>query len=209
MSNNKATYWNRIASFYNKAFERKAVYQQMYQFVAEQLSKNMKVLEIGTGTGMIARYMANKVAMVEATDISAKMITEANRISHPENVRFSVADVFNLSYADAVFDVVVAANVLHIIPEPEKALSEIKRALKPNGLLIVPTFLWKEISPKGKIKRALMLISRFPIHGKWNEQSFIKLLEIYGFKVIRTRKLKSEFALCCVACCKTDSRSIN
>lgn len=201
MTTNKAAYWNNIASFYNKAFERKAVYQKMYQFVAEPLRHNMEVLEIGTGTGMIARQMADKVALVEATDISPKMIAEANRISHPENVRFSVADVFNLSYGDAIFDVVVAANVLHIIPEPEKALSEIKRVLKPDGLLIAPTFLWKERTLKGIIKKTFMRVSRFPIHSKWDQQSFIEFLEIHGFETVRMRKFKSDFALCCVECC--------
>ena len=45
-----------------------------------------------------------------------------------------------LPYADESFDVVIVSNALHIVPQPEKALQEIKRVLKDDGVLIAPTF---------------------------------------------------------------------
>ena len=45
-----------------------------------------------------------------------------------------------LSYADRSFDAVIVSNALHIVPQPEKALAEIRRVLKDDGVLIAPTF---------------------------------------------------------------------
>lgn len=46
-----------------------------------------------------------------------------------------------MSYISDYFEVVVISNALHIMPEPQKALKEIDRVLKENGLLIAPTFI--------------------------------------------------------------------
>ena len=48
--------------------------------------------------------------------------------------------MFRLSYADRSFDVVIVSNALHIVPQSEKALAEIRRVLKDDGVLIAPTF---------------------------------------------------------------------
>ena len=50
-------------------------------------------------------------------------------------------DTCKLRYADDSFDVVIIANALHIIPEPEKALAEMRRVLKKDGILIAPNFI--------------------------------------------------------------------
>ena len=51
-----------------------------------------------------------------------------------------MADATALSYADDSFDAVLIANALHVMPEPEKALREIDRALRLGGILIAPVF---------------------------------------------------------------------
>lgn len=202
MSN--TNYWNRIALFYNKAFQDKAHYQQMYEFVRAPLNKDMHVLEIGTSTGMIAREIAAKVQHVEATDASPKMIAQANAIAHPQNIQYSVADVFKLPYDSGVFDCVIIANVLHIIPNPENALEEIYRVLKTNGILIAPTYLWKGITWRGKIKRWLMQLSGFPLYSQWDEETYIDFLENHHFEVEQKKCIHSSIYLCCVTCKKKD-----
>ena len=49
-----------------------------------------------------------------------------------------------MTYEDEKFDVVVIANALHIMPQPEKALKEIHRVLKKDGILFAPTFVYKK-----------------------------------------------------------------
>ena len=60
--------------------------------------------------------------------------------------------MFRLPYADKSFDVVIVSNALHIVPQPEKALQEIKRVLKEDGVLIAPTFTHAGNSFSGKVK---------------------------------------------------------
>ena len=60
------------------------------------------------------------------------------------NISFSVQDATKLTYNSEEFDVVVIANALHIMPEPNKALAEIHRVLKPNGILFAPTFVYEK-----------------------------------------------------------------
>ena len=73
------------------------------------------------------------------------MIAEAKRNNRSAKLHFSVQDMFRLPYADQSFDVVIVSNALHIVPQPEKALIEIQRVLKDDGVLIAPTF-----TPRGK-----------------------------------------------------------
>lgn len=52
-----------------------------------------------------------------------------------------------------MFDVVLIANALHIMPQPDEALKEIRRVLKPNGILIAPTFVYE-----GEINKVRLLV---------------------------------------------------
>ena len=107
----------------------RAAYEEMYKLI-RPVVKAKTVLELATGTGLIAKHIVNAAAHIEATDASAEMIAEAKRDNHSAKLHFSVQDMFRLPYADKYFDVVIVSNALHIVPQPEKALQEIKRVLK-------------------------------------------------------------------------------
>lgn len=61
---------------------------------------------------------------------------------------------------------VVISNALHIMPEPEKALAEIRRVLKPGGILIAPTFTAAG-SLSGRMRIRFMELSGFKVFYKW------------------------------------------
>ena len=128
------------------------------------------VLELATGTGLIAQNIVSSAAHIEDTDASPEMILEAKRYNHSAKLHFSVQDMFHLPYADGSFDVVIVANALHIVPEPEKALSEIRRVLKDDGILAVPTFTYADNSFFGKAKAFFMKLAGFPLHNKWTSR---------------------------------------
>ena len=96
----------------------------------------------------------NAAAHIEATDASAEMITEAKR-TRSAKLHFSVQDMFRLPYANQSFNVVIVSNALHIVPQPEKALQEIKRVLKDDGVLIAPTFTHAGNSFSGMVRAFL------------------------------------------------------
>ena len=132
----KKNFWDRNARIYNR-FMRKdhAAYEKMYALICPVV-KAKTVLELATGTGLIAKNIVNAAAHIEATDASAEMIAEAKRDNRSAKLHFSVQDMFRLPYADGSFDAVIVSNALHIVPQPEKALREIRRVLKDDGVLI-------------------------------------------------------------------------
>ncbi len=197
MTNNKQ-FWNKKAKIYDKMFSLYKPYEQMYEFIKGSLEQNMRVLEVGTGPGLIARKISAYVQEIEATDFSEEMIAEAKRIEHSGNINFSCADIFDLPFDDNQFYVVVAANILHIIPEPEKAMSEIRRVLKPKGLLIAPTYLWKELSLLGKVQKFIMMRRNFPLQTEWSEQSYKEFINKNGFSIVKSQKIKASFAIACI-----------
>ena len=75
-------------------------------------------------------------------------------------------------YTDEKFDCVVIANALHIMPEPDKAMKEIYRVLKPNGTLFAPTFLMERGKIKSKFKKRLMSIVGFKMYKEWDKKQF-------------------------------------
>ena len=129
-------FWDKNAGRYDR-FMRKdgAAYDEMYELI-RPIVRQKTVLELATGTGLIAKHIVNAAAHIEATDASPEMITEAKRDNRSAKLHFSVQDMFRLPYANQSFDVVIVSNALHIVPQPEKALQEIKRVLKDDGTLI-------------------------------------------------------------------------
>jgi ubiquinone/menaquinone biosynthesis C-methylase UbiE len=87
-----------------------AAYEKVYALMENALNKNMRVLELAAGTGIIALRIAGHVKSVEATDFSEKMITAAKRKPAPGNVNFAVADACALDYDDASFDAAIISN---------------------------------------------------------------------------------------------------
>lgn len=84
------SFWNRYAKLYDfeiNQFSGKA-YAEMYRMMSNVLTSDMNVLEVATGTGLIAANIAGFVKSVEATDFSPKMIKKAKKKKVPSNVRF-------------------------------------------------------------------------------------------------------------------------
>ena len=188
-------FWDRNAGLYD-CFMRKdrAVYEKMYELI-RPVVKDKTVLELATGTRLIAKHIVNAAAHIEATDASAEMIAEAKRDTHSAKLHFSVQDMFRLPYAEESFDVVIVSNALHIVPQPEKALAEIHRVLKDDGVLIAPTFTHAGNSFSGKVRAFFMKLAGFPLHRKWTSEEYLRFLRQNGWAVRKSVVLKASFPL--------------
>ena len=197
-------FWDRNAGRYDR-FMRKdqAAYEEMYELI-RSVVKAKTVLELASGTGLIAKNIVNAAAHIEATDASAKMIVEARRDNRSAKLHFSVQDMFRLPYADKSFDVVIVSNALHIVPQPEKALQEIKRVLKEDGVLIAPTFTHAGNSFTGKVRAFFMKRVGFPLHSKWTSAEYLRFLSQNGWTVRKSAVLKASFPLTYAECEKTE-----
>jgi ubiquinone/menaquinone biosynthesis C-methylase UbiE len=197
-------FWDRNAGLYD-CFMRKdrAVYEKMYELICPVV-KDKTVLEVATGTGLIAKHIVKAAAHIEATDASVEMIAEAKRDNQSAKLHFSVQDMFRLPYADKSFDVVIVSNALHIVPQPEKALAEIHRVLKDDGVLIAPTFTHAGNSFSGKVRAFFMKLAGFPLHSKWTSEEYLRFLRQNGWAVRKSVVLKASFPLTYAECEKTE-----
>ena len=200
----KKNFWDRNARIYNRFMRKdRAAYETMYALI-RPVVKAKTVLELATGTGLIAKHIVNAAAHIEATDASPEMIAEAKRDTRSVKLHFSVQDMFRLPYADGSFDAVIVSNALHIVPQPEKALREIRRVLKDDGVLIAPTFTHAGNSFSGKVRAFFMKLAGFPLHSRWTSEEYLTFLQQNGWTVRKSAVLKASFPLTYTECVKSE-----
>jgi ubiquinone/menaquinone biosynthesis C-methylase UbiE len=197
-------FWDKNAGRYDR-FMRKdaAAYERLYELLCPVV-RHKTVLELATGTGLIAKNIVNAAAHIEATDASPEMIIEAKRDNQSAKLHFSVQDMFHLPYADKSFDVAIVSNALHIVPQPEKALVEIRRVLKDDGVLIAPTFTHAENSFSGKVRAFFMKLAGFPLYSRWTSEEYLAFLRQNGWTVQKSTVLRASFPLAYTECVKLE-----
>ena len=149
-----------------------------------------RVLEVGVGTGLsLADY--GKGTTVVGIDISEPMLDKARKrveacgMTNIESL--DVMDAEQLTLPDSSFDVVVAQYVVTAIPNPERALDEFVRVVRPGGEIILSTRIGAETGFRGTIEKLLMPLTtrlgfrtEFPWsrYEHWAERSKrVRLLE--------------------------------
>lgn len=197
----KNNYWDNLAKHYDNFIKKdNKAYEKIISKINENIS-NKNVLEIGTGTGIIAIGVAGKAKSVLATDFSSNMINQAKAKKHSKNLTFEIADATNLIYEKDTFDAVIISNCLHIMPNPKKVLEEIKKVLKKDGFLFAPNFC-----VKGCFKTKLMFIAKlltgFKVHQNWTPNEYHSFVIDRGFKICFHETYKSSFPIEMVICKK-------
>ena len=184
-------FWDRNAGRYDRFMRKdRAAYETMYGLI-RPVVKGKTVLELATGTGLIAKNIVNAAAHTAQPFCCRKH-------------RFSVQDMFCLPYADESFEVVIVSNALHIVPQPEKALAEIHRVLRDDGVLITPTFTHAENSFFGNSKAFFLKLAGFPLHSRWTSEEYLCFLQQNGWAVRKSDVLKASFPLTYVECVKAE-----
>lgn len=182
------TYWERHARGYDvslRILNRKL--PRLRELAAVAVHGAGRVLEVAAGTGVVTTAIATSAREVVATDYSEAMVRtlEARvREAGLSNVRCERADLYALSYEPASFDAVVAANVLHLVPDLDGAIAALCRVLAPGGTLIVPTFCHDETLASAVVSRVIAL-TRFPGHRRFSVTSLRRALEERGLRVRR------------------------
>lgn len=139
--------WDKLSPFYDffETLYNGKCYRGIAEKIKEYVTEEDFVLECACGTGLLTVPMAQKCNSLIATDISEGMLRQAKKkVANYKNTKVRKASILALPFADNQFDVVVAANVIHLLDEPEKAISELKRVCKPDGKIILPVYVNKE-----------------------------------------------------------------
>ncbi len=96
-------------------------------------------------------------------------------------------DATKLSFESNSFDAVLIANALHVMPNPQGALQEIHRVLRSGGVLLAPTFIFDDDTPKFRVR--LLEIMGFKVYNKWGEDGLLDLVIKSGFEIISHDKI--------------------
>lgn len=144
-------FWDNVAGVYD-IFENiinKETNKGLCVKVEEEILKTDEVLECACGTGLLSGVIAKKCKSLVATDFSLKMLKRAGKKHRGyANIEFKEGNILQIEYPNESFDVVVAANVIHLLDEPYKALAEMDRVCRKGGRIIIPTYMNK--NDKGK-----------------------------------------------------------
>jgi len=137
-------FWDKVAGVYD-IFVRiinKKTHKMLIKKTVSLFTDQDEVLECACGTGMLSAPVAGVCRHLTATDFSENMLKRAKKnCRESDNISFTQADIMNLPFDDNSFDKVVAANVIHLLDEPMKALCELRRVCRNGGQLIIPTYI--------------------------------------------------------------------
>ncbi|MFH1612297.1 MAG: ubiquinone/menaquinone biosynthesis methyltransferase [bacterium] len=137
---------------------------------------NMKILDIGTGTGKTAKEFLEKNALIVGIDISELMLKIAKK--NYSKISFIKTDCLNLSFKENCFDLITMTFCLRNVENIENALKEINKVIKKSGFF----YLLGLINPTCKIIKILYffyLLFIVPIVSKLFRGSFRSYLGLY------------------------------
>jgi len=134
-------FWDRVAGVYDlfaNHINRRAN-EALCAAVAEEIRPEDEVLECACGTGLLSGIIAERCRSLVATDLSERMLQVARRkFGSRPNLTFRQGDILHIDFPDESFDAVVAANVIHLLKEPERALAELDRVCRQGGSSCLP-----------------------------------------------------------------------
>jgi len=160
------------------------------------------VLDLGSGAGndvFIARSITGESGEVIGVDMTEAMIKKANENKEKlgyKNVEFRLGEIENLPIESETVDVVLSNCVLNLVPDKERAFSEIFRVLKPGAHLCISDVVIQGEMPEGLQKSAEMYTGC--IAGALQQEQYINLIKERGFKnaeIVQTKEILLSRAL--------------
>jgi SAM-dependent methyltransferase len=154
------------------------------------LPENANILELGCGSAELWKACANRIPAgwnITLTDLSDGMLDSAwrNLIVTGRNFKFEKVDAQSIPYTEKTFDAVFANHMLYHVPDRKKALTEIKRVLKDDGILFATTVgashmqeMWSWIKRASGGKQGMVTLSFTLENGKEQLQGFFPQVEL-------------------------------
>ncbi|WP_375251629.1 class I SAM-dependent methyltransferase [Lentibacter algarum] len=187
------TFWDKMAPKYAESQMRSVDdYEHTLARTLSHLTPEMRVLEMGCGTGTTALRLAPHVKAFVGTDQSSEMIRIARDKAADEhsNLEFRVLGAAESAQLEEGFDVVMGFNLFHLVPDADAVLADIFKMLKPGGLMISKTpclmdkaFGWKRFLVAGMLP-ILKRIGKAPDVGLWRIADVDRRIADAGFETL-------------------------
>jgi SAM-dependent methyltransferase len=135
--------WEAVSDGYEKHFAKLTAQSVPALLDAAGLEAGMRLLDVCTGPGMLAAAALDRGAAATGLDFSSQVIAIARR--NVAGAAFDQGDAQDLPYDDASFDAVVCGYGIMHVPDPEQALREMRRVVKPGGRIALS--VWQAPKP--------------------------------------------------------------
>jgi SAM-dependent methyltransferase len=191
--------WDRAVGTYEQGWRAQLDPAHALMLDMIDLRPGDRVLDVACGTGLVSFRVAEAVGAqgaVVGTDISERMVETVRRIAAERavgNIVFERADAEELPFADGAFDAALCALGLMYVPDPVRALSEMRRLLRPGGTAAAAVWGarrncgWAEIFPITDARVASEVCPMFFHLG--TKDTLARTFAAAGFTDIRSERL--------------------
>jgi SAM-dependent methyltransferase len=155
--------------------------------------KDKTVLEVGAGAGRFTELLVKGGGLIHSIDLSVAVDVNKENIGNAANYQIAQASVYDIPYADNLFDYVVCLGVIQHTPDPEKTIKCLFEKVKPGGVLVIDHYIWrigyystltpifrailKEMKPEKSQRIVNNLVDFFfPIHWNLKDRGIINWL---------------------------------
>lgn len=194
--------WDDVAGVYGlKSTINRKTYNKLGEIIKEDIEDDMRVLELATATGEIARSIADSCGYIIASDFSEAMIEKARSKGTPDNLMWDIQDAACLTYPNESFDAVIIVDALHAVQYPEEILDQAGRVLKKDGILIVPN----HIAMGGiaeSVKGGTKGFFGFDTYNTWNYEEYIDFIDSNGWNILKEEFINGSVPMAYVAAAK-------
>lgn len=179
------SYFDEISSDYSSTLAGKYTEPMHHALIRELEGKNFRtLLDVGSGNGTFLSIVLNKFDVeVSGIDISPGMIEKSKELLDGR-ADLKVGDSEHLPWNDGSFDVITCIASFHHYPGPELVLQEMKRVLRPGGILMIAD----PFTPNELLRFFLNILIKFSRSGDvriYSRKEMQELLEKCGFTLIR------------------------
>jgi phosphatidylethanolamine/phosphatidyl-N-methylethanolamine N-methyltransferase len=197
--------YDRYSGFYDFVFNK--LFEKGRRLAPSMLKlfPRAKLLEVGVGTGLSLPFLPKDIE-VTGIDISSRMLKQAVRRRRElklKNVHLLKMDATQTTFPDNHFDRVLAAYFISTVPDPERALAEMKRVCKPGGYIVFLNHFLHQEPLVGFMERAISpLCSKI---GFRTDLDLFELMDRANLQVEKVRSIDSKGNWKAVRCVNTKS----
>lgn len=194
-ADNDQNFWKAAADGYDAwiASDFQDQYDVNWSILTKYMDPSRRLLDVGCGPGSLSIRLSSHCHEVWGVDVTPEMIRIAEQKvgCEPTNVYFQQADACELPFDSHSFDTVMSVNALQTMAQPESALQEMNRVLKPGGELLLITYCYGD-SSRLESNSLLNWAVKFQGQAQWHYFQFTQLASLLadkGFEVVEAEKI--------------------